>query len=147
MGKWCFVKLKSKQKANIPLHNSPAPRGNVRRRTHPTLSHTTWVRVRPPFCRGKPAQKRLLEAVQKELPRNISQANSHTHTAAWLWLKKPVPKWVALVSGNMDQNLSCLILTHTHTHDCTGMHRIIYTHEVPLSFPSWRKRSGMSLFH
>ena len=34
----------------------------------------------------------------------------------WLWLKKPAPKWVALVSGNMDQNLrnpSCLILSHT----------------------------------
>ena len=23
----------------------------------------------------------------------------------WQWLKKPVPKWVALVSGHMDQNL------------------------------------------
>ena len=23
----------------------------------------------------------------------------------WLWLRKPVPKWVALVSGNMDQDL------------------------------------------
>ena len=22
----------------------------------------------------------------------------------WLWLKRPVPKWVALRSGNMDQN-------------------------------------------
>ena len=54
--------------------------------------------------------------------------------ASWLWVKiqetsgehqnrwqmavaqKPVPKWVALVSGNMDQNLrypSSLILSHT----------------------------------
>ena len=33
----------------------------------------------------------------------------------WLCLKKPVPKWVALVSGHMGQNLrkpSCLILSH-----------------------------------
>ena len=36
----------------------------------------------------------------------------------WLWLKKPgIPKWVALVSGNMDQHMrnpSCLILSRTH---------------------------------
>ena len=37
--------------------------------------------------------------------------------------KKPAPKWVALVSGNMDQNLrhpSCLILSHTHIYSCMG---------------------------
>ena len=36
----------------------------------------------------------------------------------WLWVKNRVtPRWLALVSGNMDQNLRCpggLILTHTH---------------------------------
>ena len=39
------------------------------------------------------------------------------HADIWLWLKNPVPKWVALVSGNMDQNLRnpfWLILSHTH---------------------------------
>ena len=37
--------------------------------------------------------------------------------AMWVWVKKPVPKWVARVSGNMDQNPrnpSWSILTHTH---------------------------------
>ena len=35
-----------------------------------------------------------------------------------LWLKKPVPKWVALASGNMDQhprNPSCLVLSPPST--------------------------------
>ena len=34
----------------------------------------------------------------------------------WVWLKKPVPKWVALASGNMVQDLripSSLILSHS----------------------------------
>ena len=35
----------------------------------------------------------------------------------WLWLKKPVPKWVTLLSGNMAKPAvcpSCLILSYTH---------------------------------
>ena len=35
-------------------------------------------------------------------------------TPLWLWLKKPEPTWVALVSGNMERSPSCLILSHNH---------------------------------
>ena len=46
--------------------------------------------------------------------------NNHLETLMWLWVKKPVPKWLALASGNMDQNLRSpvgLILTHTHVEE------------------------------
>ena len=31
----------------------------------------------------------------------LPSANLNLLSSIWLWLKKPVPKWVALVSGNM----------------------------------------------
>ena len=34
-----------------------------------------------------------------------SEREKSRHEYIWLWLKKPVPTWVALVSGNMDQNM------------------------------------------
>ena len=49
---------------------------------------------------------------------HLSQKGCPQHT--WQWLEKAIPKWVALASGNMDQNLrfcpACFILSHTHMH-------------------------------
>ena len=40
---------------------------------------------------------------QKWIPFPTALVNSNQDM--WLWLKKPVPKWLAVVSGNMDQHL------------------------------------------
>ena len=49
--------------------------------------------------------RRSLRGSWRRAQRLAEKSIGHFDLDMWLWLKKPLPKWVALVSGNMDQNL------------------------------------------
>ena len=69
----------------------------------------------------RPSQRAGPRSASRRRPRargsNGSDGLQPRQPITWLWVKNMYPKWVALVSGNMDQNLwfpGGLILTHTH---------------------------------
>ena len=115
-------RTKSQEGLGLFVHGGPlvALKGNLERKTpfggsrkkgHTQASKSSGTRIQiartPPVAHSQSQLSLLWGCLTTvDAPQNM-----------WGWVKNRYPKWLAMVSGNMDENLRLpvgLILTHTH---------------------------------